>query len=691
MAELLLIARFLTTNSMKPLLAIVVMLTLTINGYSQMSNWEKGDDFYEKKDYKNALTYYFLALREYKSDPRLLYKIGLSYLNTEDKGQAVSFLQKAYKINPEVDPEILYQMGIAYQSSLQYVQAKYLYEQFKKVTPKKRWEEIDEKINQCIVSHGILSNPLDIIIENVGFSVNSPFDDYSPIISPDGETFYFTSNRVEDSTKIGTRTNFEDIYYSKLLENADWSAPQKIGPPISTNNHDAIASISPDGKTLFIYYGTNKGDLYTSVKNDKGVWSKPAPLKTLNTPQFRETSASISKDGKKLFFSSSRTGTKGGLDIFMSQWDPALNDWGRAVNLGDLINTAGDEDSPYIHPDGETLYFSSNGHAGMGSSDIFKSTLKDGKWQKPENMGYPINSIEYDGFFSISEDKKVAYFATMRKYGVGRYDILKATYRSVFQQQKPAIASATPATTTTPTTNTTTASATKKETDAKKTEAVAKAGEVIIKGKVTDQATAKPIPLTISLVNIRTNKLIASVQSDKATGAYEMSVKESGDFVITAESPGYLFNSLNVKVQTTSENRKIETNFVMLKPNAGSVMVLNNILFDPGKADLKPASLSELEKVRKLLVDNPNLKVRINGHTDNVGDPAFNKTLSLKRALAVVNYLALNGIAFERLGAIGYGSERPTASNDDEKGGRELNRRTEIEIIDNTEKTVAAN
>ena len=204
----------------------------------------------------------------------------------------------------------------------------------------------------------------------------------------------------------------------------------------------------------------------------------------------------------------------------------------------------------------------------------------------------------------------------------------------------------------------------------------------VVKGKVFDKTSSKPLHVRISLVYVKTKKLMATIESDAATGDYEIKVAESGKYILTAESDGYLFNSLNIDVPQPIALKNSSADFSMVKAAAGSVMVLKNVLFDTGKSDLKPSSILELEKIRELLVKNPRLRVQINGHTDNIGDPPTNKMLSLKRALAVVNHLALNGIEFNRLSAKGYGSEKPVATNDDEKGGREFNRRTEIEILD---------
>lgn len=634
---------------------IPLLLLLSATLFGQTNYAAEGDKAYKNKDYKGALSCYFRALRSDPNNAGLFFKIGHAYLNTETAEASLSFLEKAYKLNPEVDTDILYDLAMSYQCNYQYGKAKLYYEKYKPTISRKRWPEIDQKIQECIVSHSLLSNPLDIIIENAGSTINSPFNDYSPIISADGNTMIFTSNRTDDSIQVKMKTNYEDIYITKKV-NDEWTTPKKISPSINIESHDAVLSMSPDEKTIYIYYGINGGDIYSSTVNSKGEWGKPVPLnKNINTPQFRETAACVSADGKKLFFASNRSGGKGNLDIYVSELD-ATGQWGKPVNLGEEVNTDGEEDSPYIHPDGVTLYFSSDGHPGMGNGDIFKSTYKEGKWQQPENLGYPINSMQYDGFFTISRDKSTAYFTSRRKYGSGEYDIIKATYRNVYYEPTPV----------------STAPVLAKNDNTRKP-----AGAVIVQGKAFDKTASTPLPVTISVVDFKTQRQVASI---KTSGNYELPIKQPGKYIITAEAPGYLFNSVNINV-TTAGTQKIVTDFGMVKVNVGSVMVLKNIFFDIGKADLKPASLSELEKVRAMLLANPQLRVQINGHTDNVGDPELNKTLSLKRALMVVNHLALNGIEFDRLSAKGYGAEKPIASNDDETGGREMNRRTEIEIL----------
>jgi outer membrane protein OmpA-like peptidoglycan-associated protein len=203
----------------------------------------------------------------------------------------------------------------------------------------------------------------------------------------------------------------------------------------------------------------------------------------------------------------------------------------------------------------------------------------------------------------------------------------------------------------------------------------------LLKGKVIDESSAAPLGAVISLVNNETNQVITKINANPVTGEFELIIPHGGNYGVATERTGYLFNSINFNLPQFAEYQEIDTHIIMVKAEIGSKVVLKNIFFDVGKADLKPESISEVENIRELLVANAALKVQINGHTDNSGNAASNKALSLKRATAVVNYLSQKGIAASRLSAKGYGSERPIVSNDDEEGGRAINRRTEIEII----------
>jgi outer membrane protein OmpA-like peptidoglycan-associated protein len=630
----------------------------------------QGDKFYGKKEYKKALDVYLKALESNPDDANVNFKIGLSYLYSETKSKAAKYISKAYRLNPTINDEIDYHLGVAFQNTNEFLKAIEHFEQFKK--KKSGLAAIaDKKIEECKIADSLSQYELNVIIENMGQGVNTSLHDYSPIISSDGSTLIFTSNRSDDEKLIKANMNYEDIYVSNKTASG-WSEPKKISSNVNSKYNDAAASLSPDGKTLFLYYEEGAGDIYIS-KLEGGDWSTPKALnKNVNTSQYWETSATLSADGKKLYFASNRPGGIGELDLYVSDLT-ANGDWGKATNLGPLINTPENEDAPFIHPDGITLYFSSDGHPNLGNSDIFVTEFKGGKWQKPINLGWPINSWEYDGFFTVSADKKKGFFSTMKEGGVGETDIYSITFlepkykpkpKPVVVEQKPKVEK--------PKNN--------DFVDPLIKASLEKRVVTILKGKVIDENTASPLGATISLVDNETKKVITRITTDPATGDFELVIPHGGNYGVATEKVGYLFNSINFNLPKFAEYQEIDTHIIMVRAEVGSKVILKNIFFDVGKADLKNESLAEVEKIQELLLGNPNLKVQINGHTDNTGNSASNKTLSLKRATAVVDYLVAHGVNAARLSAKGYGSERPIVSNDDETGGRELNRRTEIEI-----------
>ncbi len=652
-------------------IAFFSLAFISSNAQSMQDYIAQGDKWYGRKEYKSALEQYFKAFEINPDDASLNLKIGLSYLYSETKSKAAKYISKAYRLNPDINDEIDYHLGIAFQNTNEFLKAIQHFEQFKK--KKSGLAAIaDKKIQECKIADSLSQYELNVIIENIA-SVNTPLHDYSPIISADGNTLIFTSNRSDDEKAIRTKTNYEDIYITRRSGNT-WEPPKKISPNLNQKYNDAAASLSPDGKTLFLYYEEGNGDIYMS-RFEGGDWTKPTPLnKNINTSMYWETSASVSADGKKLYFASNRPGGYGELDIYVSELD-AKGDWGKAVNLGPLMNTAENEDAPFIHPDGVTLYFSSDGHPTLGNSDIFVSEFKNGQWQKPENLGWPINTWEYDGFFTISADKKKGYYSTMKEGGQGEADIYSITFlEPKFKPKpKPVVVEAPKP----PKRNNT--DFVDQFVQASRDKKVV----TILKGRVIDETSAAPLGATISLVDNESKKVLSRFTTDETTGDFELVIPHGGNYGVSTEKEGYLFNSINFNLPKFAEYQEIDTHIIMVRAEVGSKVILKNIFFDVGKADLKKESIAEVEKIQELLLANPNLKVQINGHTDNTGNAASNKALSLKRAGAVVDYLVANGVSAARVSAKGYGSDRPIVSNDDEMGGREINRRTEIEIIQN--------
>lgn len=633
---------------------------------------DQGDKLYARKDFAKALRAYAEAEKIDPNDAKVQLKIGLTYLSGTPKFQSLSHLERAYKINQSIDPDIHYYLGMSNQLNFNFKKAQKHYELYKERN-KKMGPLCDHKIEECQRADSLMANAVSAIVKVMEWPVNSAFDDYGPMLNASEDKLIFTSAR--DSTFFDKRNKvlFEEILISELKD-GEWSAPQKISSNINNKFHDAAASLSRDGKTLIIYYGEGSGDLYRSDFDGK-EWSKPTNMgEFINGPASNETSGCFTPDGKKFYFASDRPDGYGGLDIYVAEINQ-FGEWNNAENLGPLINTPGNEDAPFIFND-STLYFGSDTHPGLGNYDIFKAERSKGKWLKPTNLGYPINTAEYENFFHLSEDKKRGYYASVRQEGVGRTDLCMVTFMEpeipVVEMDKEVVDIA---------------PVTEKEvvSDAfvdplislQKDLGIATA----LKGKVIDATSSAPLRAQIVLINNETNTIIARVYSSSESGEFTIDIPHGGNFGINTSVDGYLFNSMNFEVPTFSEYQEIDTHILMAKAETGSKIVLKNVFFDSGKSDLKKESLGELERIVALLEKNQALRLQVNGHTDSAGDDALNKALSLKRAQSVVAFLVSKGIAPERLSAVGFGEERPLVSNDDEMEGREINRRTEIEIV----------
>ncbi len=606
------------------------------------------------------------------------YKLGKCYEFTIYKTKALRYLEKAYKANPAIAEDILWLLGKAYQYNHQFDKALEKYKAYKASVDLEEDPDfakvLDRKIYECNNGIEYLKNPVNVKIENLGANINSKYMDYAPVITPDESILVFTSRR-EGSTGEQLAEDgkgfYEDVYIS-TFENGAWTTPRNLGKKVNSKGHDASIAISGDGNHIYIYKDEKKdgGDLFKTDFEEED-WSKPEPLKEINS-KYREASVTLSADGNTLYFASDRPGGHGGMDIWMSTKDEKGN-WTDPQNLGDVINTEYDDDAPFIHPDGRTLYFSSKGHKGMGSFDIYRTVFKDGKWSEPENLGYPINTANADIYFVLSANNKHGYYATYKEDGYGREDIYKI---SMPQPKR-------------------TASVTKKNLTLKskgleKKEIVEEVEEVlepanpitILKGTITDALTKEPLKAKIILVDNEKNKVISEFESNPKTGNYLIVIQSGKNYGISVNKEEYLFHSENFDIPQSTDYQEVRKDVELKKVAVGSRIILKNIFFDFDKATLRDESVAELQRLKKLLEDVPDLKIEISGHTDNKGLDAYNKSLSERRAKAVMDYLVEKGIDKERLTYKGYGEERPIATNDTDEG-RQLNRRTEFEIIAN--------
>lgn len=484
-------------------------------------------------------------------------------------------------------------------------------------------------------------------------TVNSAKGEYFPVITIDGKTMYFTSSEG--------RKGGEDIYYSQLVAST-WIKPKNIGSPFSTKENDAINSVSADGNTI-VLFGSYKGfigggDNFYAEKTQSG-WSEIKPFpKPLNSIYW-DCDGFLTADGKAFLFTSDRKGNVGefvkGGQFYHGEYDGNTDiwvsvktdtGWGKPINLGTIVNTQYTERSPFLHPDGKTLYFSSDGHYGIGSLDVFKCVkLSDTSWTEwgePVNLGKEVNTSGYDVAYKVTTDGEFAFFSSDRDGGKGSYDIY---YIKLPPEAKP------------------------------------EKNVITIKGKVTDEQ-ANPLEAGLKWFDLNANKNIGELKSDPQTGDYIITIPNGSVFSYYAEKNGYysVSNSIDLAGEKTFKEIVVDIVMQSVVSLEEKSVKLNNIYFDFDKFELKQESFSELERVYRFLYDNPSVRVEISAHTDAVGSDEYNLELSQRRAESVVNYLISKGINTDRLIAKGYGESVPVADNNTDEG-KAANRRVEMKIV----------
>lgn len=596
----------------------------------------------DQEAFIKALNLFLIADSLQPDDPEISYSVGLCYNHTDHKLKALPYLEKA-KSGGVKYPDLDYYLAVSYHLAHRFQEAITLLNTYKKNVPSDK-QTADRLISNCENGIELMKNPKDVKITNLGPNVNSKFPDYHPSISADESTIIYISRR--DTTtggQIDIQDNkyFEDIYISNKV-NGEWTKPQDLGNGINTDSHDGSVGLSADGQELFIYRWSkeNNGDLF--VSDLMGTeWSAPRNIgRNINTKKSWESDMSITPDKKIIFFTSDRPG-EGGRDIYMARKLPN-GEYAKPINLGPKINTKYDEDAPFIHPDGKTLYFSSKGHKSMGGYDIFSCTinLETGAiLTEPVNVGYPINTADDDVFFVWSADNKRAYFASEREGGYGEKDIYMLERTDV------------------------------------------EAALVVLKGKILNCNLNSPITGKITVTDNTTQEVIGIYTPNSSTGNYIVILPAGKNYGVSVEAPGYVFYSKNIDIPFLEHYQEIDDQICMEQLKKGTKIVLRNVFFDVDKATLRKESEAELERLVELLNNNKSIKILISGHTDSDGNDDHNLRLSDARAKAVVDYLISKNIAGSRLTSKGFGETKPIMPNDTPEN-KQMNRRTEIEIIE---------
>jgi hypothetical protein len=628
---------------MKKIALLLFLFCIIKNGDAQTSTVKKAQSSYDKAQIQLASNNYDQAVtllqEAVKTDPTFQFAFfQLADISRRLKlyEQAKQNYNSALALGGNLEPRFYYGYAEAEIYTGDYVNALKHLKQFINTYTGNDPDFINKAkkyVKDCEFAIVALKNPIKYEPVNMGAEINSVHRDYFPSVTADGNQLIF-SRKIDDN---------EDFYVSTLKDKL-WSSPTPLSSEINTSKYNEGAqSISADGRYLF-FTGCNRPDglgrcdIYVSHKNGK-EWGEPFNLGAPINSTYWESQPAISPDGSTLYFVSNRPGGLGGYDIWKSTLK-ADGFWTSPENLGPNINTPYDEHTPFIHPDGKTLYFSSDGWPGMGNKDIFMSRSDEkGNWSNPENLGYPINTFNEETGLIVTPDGNYGLFSSNLKGGYGDMDI--------YQFKMPESKKPLPIT--------------------------------YVKGIVTDKETNAFLEAKVQVVNLKNRKIEYNDYTSAETGDFLAVMPIGGNYAFNVSANGYIFYSENYALDTAYINNPFILSVRLDKLIIGKNMVMRNVFFDTNSYNLLPASVTELNTLKELLQDHTNLAIEIQGHTDNVGNDVINEKLSLQRAKAVYDYLIENRIAPERLNFKGYGAKNPIAPNDTEVQ-RKQNRRTSFVV-----------
>jgi OmpA-OmpF porin, OOP family len=619
--------------------------TLSTKSKKAIELYNEADNYRVRGQFSQAIQLLEEAIAKDKNFSEAYYRLGLVYMSMKKFPDAATQFEKALSLTNDLRKQKVYWFDLseAYFTLGEYDKAEGLITRFLENEtvnkPKiERARMLSKNITFAKQNQHLASEYKQKVLTD---TVNRFVMQYFPVLTADQQELIFTR-------RMGFTDQFdEDLVISAKDAQGRWTPPQSISKNINTGFNEGTCTISADGRKLIFTSCTGRDgygscDLFESRKlGDE--WSEPKNLgPNVNTTEW-ESQPTLSADGRTLYFVSDRRGGLGRRDI----WSTTLSsngEWTRAKNIGAPINTVYDEISPFIHVNNRSLFFASNGLTGFGGYDLFVSE-KDtaGRWSDPLNMGAPINTHEDQFSLFVTADGKKGYYSHEETGPEGR-STSKLMEMEIPEGSRIKIKSN------------------------------------YVKGVVRDKQTREPLRARIEMINIQSRETESLVESDSITGQYLIVLSQGAEYALYINKKRYLFKSLHFNYSEVKDFDPIILNIDLEKIREGSIAVLENIFFDLDKYELKPKSLTELQKVERFLVENPEVNVEISGHTDNTGTLTYNMQLSQKRAMAVYDYLIQNGIPAKRLSAKGYGPNKPVADNSSEEG-RQQNRRIEFKLL----------
>ncbi|WP_289055160.1 OmpA family protein [Carboxylicivirga marina] len=650
---------------MKYLLILAVSL-VSFNAVAQkysvkskkaIASFEEAQSSYASNRLDDAIKYLDAAINKEKSFIEAFLLKADIHFSQKNYDQEIVALEKALAIDSTYFVPAIFNMGVAKYNTGKYDEVEYWMKTYRNYNKSKRSKlNPDFWIEKAQFAKDAIVNPVFIEPLNLGKNINSNLDEYWPSLSADGETMIFTVLVPQDpfvkdvSGLTKNAINFREDFYVSSRNSDEWQLREPV-VSINTSSNEGAQTLSADGNWMFFTACGRKGgqgscDIWFSQRTAHG-WSEPVNLGApVNTP-FWESQPSFSADGRTLYFVSSRPGGKGKKDIWKARITGYKKDgspfFGKVENLGDNINSVGNENSPFIHHDNQTLYFSSDGWPGMGAMDLFYSRFdKDKGWQRPTNLGYPLNTENDEIGLVITAKGDLGYFASDGLDSIDNKDI----YQFIIPQQ------------------------------------IRPKEVTYIKGKVFDHETSDVLSADIAVNKLSDGELSVNAVTAPHSGEFLFCLPAGDTYALNIQKEGYLFYSDNFDVKENGTiNKPQKLNVYLSKIKAGASFVLRNVFYESDSYLLKPTSHTELDYVVRLLKLNPSVKVEIGGHTDNIGGKQYNQELSEKRAQSVHDYIIEKGIPVAQVNYKGYGYDQPVESNDTEEG-KAKNRRTELKIVE---------
>jgi len=581
---------------------------------------------------------------QYPSFYEGLYRLGWQQLKMDNRDKARQSFQQALDLVEEPDGKLVDRLAYLYEEIKAYDEALSAFNKLEKSMNKqdRLYNYVERRIDELGFRQKAYSNPLDIDIEVLGPEINGPWGDYLPSIDATGSNLVFTKRLPLGDGSLYRNATQEDLYMAKLDDSGHFEKAQPIAE-LNTSANEGGHCFSQDGTTLIFTACDRMGgqsgcDLNISFLKS-GRWTEPQNMGSKINSRYWESQPSLSHDNRTLYFSSTRKGGFGQKDIW--KVERTERGWTDPVNLGPAVNTADNEECPFIHADNQTLYFRSDGHVGMGGFDLFMTKKKNNKWQNPQNLGYPINSDGDEGALFVDLAGHWAYYASDSFNDDNNLDIVRFELPPALKPQPASY----------------------------------------IEFIVRDNEDNQPLMARIDMLIIAEDTYKKSVTTDKKGGA--MSIVTLGEYLVNIKKPGYLMYSEHIDIDTVFKLKDPFKKEIYLQAvpqdtlSETTPVVLRNIFFDSGSASLMTKSDHEIEGLLELITNDPSLHITIVGHTDNVGDEDDNLELSRARAKAVFNALVDRGADPAQLSFKGMGESRPLVPNTNPEN-RAVNRRTEF-------------